>query len=80
MQNFHGFHGLASNREGFPVNFFISYYKLFWIAVRSWKFPANSKKIMQPRNFTTANDLHYTVSQMHFVYCRYTQQTVTNLV
>ena len=24
-------------------------------------FPANNKKIMQPRNFSTVNDLHYTV-------------------
>ena len=24
-------------------------------------FPANNKNIMQPRNFSTANDLHYTV-------------------
>ena len=24
-------------------------------------FPVNSKKIMQPRNFSIANDLHYTV-------------------
>ena len=24
-------------------------------------FPTNNKRIMQPRNFSTANDLHYTV-------------------
>ena len=30
-------------------------------AIQSRKFPTNNKKIMQLRNFSTANDLHYTV-------------------
>ena len=61
MENFRG---LASNREGFPVNIFLSYYKVYRIAVMLWNresFPVNKKKIMQLRNFSTANDLHYTV-------------------
>ena len=33
-------------------------------------FPANNKKIVQPRNFSTANDLHYTVLTILFIITR----------
>ena len=36
--NFRGFRGLASDRESFPANFFLFYYKVFRIAVQSRKF------------------------------------------
>ena len=68
MENFHGFRRLASNWEGFPAIFFLFYYKVFRIAVQSQSFPTNNKKIMQPWNFSTANDLHYTVYVI-FVKC-----------
>ena len=38
----------------------LAYYKVFWIAIQSQNFPTNNK-IMQPQNFSTTNDLHYTV-------------------
>ena len=58
MENFRDFRGLASNRKGFPANFCLSYYKVLY---NRESFPANNRKIMQPRNVSTANDLHYTV-------------------
>ena len=61
MENFHGFCGLASSREGFPANFFFFIIRCFELLYNRGSFPANNKKIMQPRNFSTANDLHYTV-------------------
>ena len=62
VENFRGFHGLASNREGFPENFFLSIIRCFELLYNRERLPANNKKIMQPRNFSTANDLHYTVA------------------
>ena len=61
MENFRGFRGLASNRKGFPANLCLSYYKVFRIVVQSRKFPTNNRKISQARNFSTVNNLHYTV-------------------
>ena len=62
MQIVRGFRGLASNREGFPANFFLSIIRCFELLYSCESFPANNKKIMQLRNFSAANDLHYTVS------------------
>ena len=52
------FRGLASNREGFSANFLLSIIRCFELLYNRKSFPANNKKIMQPRNFS---DLHYTV-------------------
>ena len=60
MQIVRGFHRLASYREGFPAIFFFFIIRCFEL-YNHVSFPANNKKIMQPRNFFTANDLHYTV-------------------
>ena len=59
--NFRGFRRLASNHEGFPANFFLSIIRCFELQYNRKSFPMNNKKIMQPRNFSTTNDLHYTV-------------------
>ena len=59
MENFRG---LASNREGFPAIFFFFVTRCFELLYNRESFPANNK-IMQPRNFYTANDLHYTVRE-----------------
>ena len=62
MENFRSFRRLASNREGFPANFsFLLAIRCFELLYNRESFPTNNKKIMQPRNFSTANDLHYTV-------------------
>ena len=58
MENFRG---LASNREDFPVNFFFFIIRCFELLYNREIFPANNKKTMQLRNFSTANDLRYTV-------------------
>ena len=60
VENFRGFRGLASNREGFPANFFFFIIRCFESLYNRESFPANNK-IMQSRKFSTANDLHYTV-------------------
>ena len=60
VENFHGFRGLASNGESFPVNFIFFIIRCFELLYNRESFPANNK-IMQPRNFSTMNDLHYTV-------------------
>ena len=66
MENFRGFRGLASNHEGFPANFFCLI-RCFELLYNRESFPMNNEKIMQPWNFSTANDLHYTV------YCNISQ-------
>ena len=63
MENFRGFSGLGSNRKSFPANFFYFIIRCFELLYNHESFPANNKKIMQRRNFTTVNDLHYTVYQ-----------------
>ena len=65
MENFRGFHGLASNREGFSANFFFLIVRCFELLYNRESFPANNKKIMQPQNFSTTNDLHYTYVYVH---------------
>ena len=61
MENFRSFHRLASNRESFPVNFFFVIIRCFKLLYNRKSFPTNNNKIMQPWNFSSANDLHYTV-------------------
>ena len=63
MQNFCGFRGLASNREGFQRIFCFSITRCFELLYNRESFSTNNK-IMQPRNFYTANNLHYTVKLM----------------
>ena len=53
-----GFRALASNREGFPANNFVSYYKVFELLYSRESFSANNKIMQLQRNFFTANDLH----------------------
>ena len=60
VENFRAFHGLASNCKSFPANFFFII-RCFELLYNHKSFPANNKKIMQLRNFSTANNLHYTV-------------------
>ena len=67
MENFRSFRGLASNREGFPANFFFFIIKCFELLYNRESFPANNKKIVQPQNFSTTNDLHYTVYALIFI-------------
>ena len=59
MENFRGFRGLVSNREGFQ-RIFLSIIRCFELLYNRESFPANNK-IMQPRNFSTVKDLHYMV-------------------
>ena len=62
VENFGGFRGLASNRESFSANFsLLLAIRCFELLYNRESFPANNNKIMQPWNFSTANDLHYTV-------------------
>ena len=65
VENFRGFHGLASNRESFPANFFFVIIRCFELLYNRESFPANNNKIMQTWNFSTMNDLHYTVYYLH---------------
>ena len=60
MENFRE---LASNREGFPANFFLFIIRCFELLYNRKSFPANNK-IMEPQIFSTTNDLHYTVFAM----------------
>ena len=60
VENFRGFRGLASNRESCPANFFFIIIRCFELLYNRESFPVNNK-IMQLWNFSTANDLHYTV-------------------
>ena len=55
------FRRLTSNREGFPAIFVCLIIRCFDLLYNRESFPTNNKKFMQPRNFSTANDLHYTV-------------------
>ena len=66
VENVRGFRGLASNREGFPANFFFFIIRCFELPYNHESFPVNNNKIMQPRKFSTANDLHYTVFLFRF--------------
>ena len=66
MQIVHGgkflwFSRISLQLRRFSSEFLLFYCKVFQIAVQSRKFPANNK-IMQLRNFSTTNYLHYTVS------------------
>ena len=44
VENFRGFCRLASNHEGFPVNFFLSMIRCFELLYNCESFPANNKK------------------------------------
>ena len=63
MQIIHGEKLSQTNLQSwrFSSDFCLSYYKVFDLLYNRESFPTNNKKIMQPRNFSTANDLHYTV-------------------
>ena len=67
VENFHGFCGLASNRKGFPAILFLSIIRCFELLYNRESFPTNNKKIMQPCNFSTANNLPYTVSYLQLL-------------
>ena len=60
MDNFRGFRGLAPIVKVFQQIFSFLLW-CFELLYNRESFPAN-KKIMQLRNFSTANDLHYTVA------------------
>ena len=55
------FHRLASKDEDFPANLFFFIRSCFGLLYNHKSFPVNNKKSTQPRNFSTANNLHYTV-------------------
>ena len=62
MENFCGFHGLASYCKSFPVNFHKGSQKVAIAQTTlSQEFPTNFNKMLQPQKFFTRNDLHYTV-------------------
>ena len=50
----------------FSSKFFLSIVRCFKLLYNRESFPTNNKKIMQLRNFSTANDLHYTV----LIFCK----------
>ena len=73
MQIVHGgkllrFSRISLQSRRFPANFsFLLAIRCFKLLYNRESFLANNKKIMQPRNFSTANDLHYTVIQYAYL-------------
>ena len=57
------FSWISLQPQRFSSDFFLSIIRCFELLYNCESFPANNKKIMQPRNFSTVNDLHYMVPQ-----------------
>ena len=55
------FSWISLQSRRFSSEFFLSIIRCFELLYSRESFPTNNKKIMQPWNFSTANDLHYTV-------------------
>ena len=73
----------------FSSKFFFAIIRCFELLYNHESFPANNNKIMQPWNFSTVNDLHYTVldsgtdtsfSHLYFLILSLIDKTVCLLV
>ena len=51
VENFRDFHGLASNREGFPANFFFFIIRCFELLYNHESFPMNNKRSCNRETF-----------------------------
>ena len=68
------FSRISFQSRKFSSKIFVFITRCFKLLYNRESFPANNKKIMQPRNFSTANDLHYTVcwnAQLWFSYVEF---------
>ena len=69
VENFRSFCGLSCNGKSLPANPLLII-RCFLDSPHNCKtFPANNKKCMQPRKFSTTNDLHYMV--LHWILAKF---------
>ena len=63
VEKFGGFHRLIGNCESFPVKLMVWPHDTAMQHCNCECFPANYSWVLQPQNFSTSNNLQYTVNQ-----------------